>query len=214
MTKRVVFILLFAVTSFSNAQALKNIGFKAGGMVSQFKYEYNIDGYKYNSDPYSVIRVSAGVYGEFFNLPVFSVIGEINYIEKGAHREIDVTDISNPDGLGKLTDVDAYLKYINISILSKVRLDGIYFSPYLLLGPKVDFEVGRDVHSALTPLYNGVQKIRFGFKAGVGTELKLWGINFISEVLFDKDLGYLYDSGGLQIANYGIDFRTGAFINL
>lgn len=61
---------------------------------------------------------------------------------------------------------------------------------------------------------NDLNKIRFGFKTGIGTEVYLFGINFLAEVIYDKDLGYLYQDDNWRITSSSFEFRGGAYINL
>lgn len=86
MRKLLVFIVMVVFYSTSHAQFIKSIGIKGGGTTTQQKHEYKTSmGFK-NDDPASVIGFNAGLFGEFLETPVFSLIGEINYAEKGFEK--------------------------------------------------------------------------------------------------------------------------------
>lgn len=212
--KKVILLSLCLFVTVTNAQIIKSIGIKAGGTVSQHKYEYGFFGYTNNEDPESRIAVNAGVFGEFLNMPVFSIIGEVNYVQSGARRKYPITDLAHPDGTGETWTVNLNNDYLDISALGKVRLESPIFTPYVLFGPKIDFEINHsdEYSGVLNP--DNIDKIRIGIKAGIGTDIKLFGINFLSEVIYTKDFGEMYNTNTLRITTYSIDFRVGVFINL
>ncbi len=213
MKKLLIAVLLLGIYSTSYAQFLKSFGFKAGGTVSNQKWDYAPQG-AISIAPDSKIGFNAGVFAEFLNLPFISLVGEVNYVEKGMQMDIIVTSINNPDG-GEEKLWKAGFNYLNFSLLAKVRLDGIIFTPYLLAGPKADFEISKSGEFITDgSAFNEFKKSRYGFKAGIGTEVKLFKINFIAEVLYDADFGSLYEGGFLKVTSSAVDFRTGVSINL
>ncbi len=214
MKKTFMVMALLLLPAAINAQFIKAIGFKAGGMVSQYKYEYKINGVYENNDPDNYTAVNYGIYGEFFNLPLVSVLAEINYVEKGARMKVPITDAQHPDGTGQFSTLKFENDYLNISLLAKVRLESSICTPYVFLGPKVDYELKRSGEYASFVNEADYNKLRFGFKTGIGTEVKIFAIHLFAEVVYDKDLGYLYNSTALRITSSAADFRGGFFINL
>jgi hypothetical protein len=212
--KKIIRLSLCLFVTVTNAQIIKSIGIKAGGTVSQHKYEYGFFGLTNSEYPESRTAVNVGIFGEFLNLPVFSIVGEVNYVQSGARRKYPVTDLAHPNGTGETWTLNLNNDYLNISAMGKVRLDSPIFTPYVLFGPKIDIEVNRseEYSGVLNP--DNLDKIRLGVKAGIGTEIKLFGINFLSEVIYTKDFGELYNTNSLRITTYSLDFRVGAFINL
>jgi len=214
MKKFPFIVLCFFLSTALNAQLIKSIGIKAGGTVSQHNFEYMSTPYAYTDSPQSIQAINVGVFAEFLNDPVFSIVGELNYVRKGAGMDIWLTDIMHPDGTGSATRIKTEFDYLNISALGKVRLESPICTPYLLFGPKLDFEINRSGWYPGVADMNEINQLRFGFKAGIGTEIKLFGIHFLAEAVYDKDLGYIYDSKTLRVPTYSIDLRGGAFINL
>ncbi len=211
--KKLIFslLLLFLSTASLQAQFLKNLGFKAGGTVSQHKNEYNIGSSP--QFPAPRIRVNAGIFGEFFNDPVFSMIGEINYVEKGARAEVFLTDAQHPDGTGEKMYLNIDNALLDFSILAKARLESPICTPYIFAGPKVDFELNRNEISKTFYTESLYNTTRFGYKIGVGTEAVLFGIHFLTEVVYDQDFGYLFESPALKVSTNTIEFKAGAFIS-
>lgn len=211
--KKLIFalFLLFLSAASLQAQIIKNIGFKAGGTISQHKNEYSIGSSP--QFPAPRIRVNAGIFGEFFNHPVFSMIGEINYVEKGARTEVFLTDVQHPDGTGEKMYLNIDNDLLNFSILAKARLESAICSPYIYIGPKIDFELNRNEISKTFYADNLYNTTRFGYKIGIGTEAVLFGIHFLTEVVYDQDFGNLFDSPAIKVSTNTIEFKAGAFIS-
>jgi hypothetical protein len=212
--KKAFLLLFFLVLSTAvQAQFIKSFGIKTGGTASYQKWEYSASSLINLPDPDTKNGFNIGAFVEFLHLPVFSLVTEVNYIEKGTQRDVYYTTIEDPDGNYKSTTFKERINYLNFTILGKARLDGKICTPYLIAGPKVDFEVS---HSGdlLISSSDDFSKTRFGLKAGAGTEIKLFGINFLAEVLWDTDFGSLYKGGFLKITTSSIDFRGGFSIDL
>ena len=213
MKKLFVVVLILGLYSTSQAQFIKGLGIKVGGTASNQKWEYAPSS-PISLNPDTKIGITVGAFAEFLNLPFISLIGEVNYVEKGMQMDVLVTGVNDPGGAVEEL-WKAGFNYLNLSLLAKVRLDGIIFTPYLLAGPKVDIEINRSGKLITAgSIFNDFKKNRIGFKAGIGTEVKLFKITFLAEVLYDADLGTLYEGGLLKVTSSAVDFRTGVFINL
>jgi hypothetical protein len=210
--KIILIVLLLVFYSTAHAQFIKNIGVKIGGTVYSQKWEYSDENLSF--DPDTKTGLNIGVFAEFLNLPFISIIGEVNYVEKGIQKEMPIITQPDPMGPNNTRLWKAGLNYINLSLLGKVRLDGLIFTPYVIAGPKLDIEIGKSDDAHNNMFFNDFPKSRFGFKAGVGTEIKLFKITFLAEVLYDADFGKLIDTDFAKITSSAIDFRTGISISL
>jgi len=59
-----------------------------------------------------------------------------------------------------------------------------------------------------------LNSVRFGFKAGVGAETKLFGLIFLAEFIYDFEIGSLYNYDTATFNTHSLDFRIGAAIGL
>jgi hypothetical protein len=214
MKKFLIIAVVLLLCSTLQAQFIKSIGFKIGGTSSQQKHSYQLDKTVIEDNPDCKIGYNFGVFGEFLNNPVLSLIAEMNYVEKGFQRELELTNLEHPDGTGEKIILTAGINYFNFSALAKARLQGNFCTPYVFLGPKLDIELNKSDDSPMLPGMENFNKVRFGFKAGMGTEIYLFGITFLAEVIYDKDLGYLYKNDRFEITTSAIDFRGGVSISL
>lgn len=185
-----------------------------GGTASYQDWKYYSSGYAGSFDTDTKNGFNIGAFAEFFHHPFLSVVAEVNYIKKGTQSEISVATVKNPYWPVEKQKWTLGLNYLNFTFLAKARMDGIICTPYLVAGPKLDVELSKTGGYKDIPFYKDFSKTRLGFKAGVGTEIKLFGINFLAEALWDTDFGNLYDGETTKITASAVDFRGGFSINL
>ena len=212
-----VILFLFSIILFvasSEAQIIKSYGLKLGITSASQNWDYsNTSGFSYLSfDSDSRIGMNVGLFAEFLDLPFLSVVAEANYFQKGMKDQIPETTTAQPDGTGKFITWDTRVDYINISAFGKLRYDLGILSPYVLLGPKIDFELNKK--NSLGPINvveENFKKNRFGFKIGVGSEISLGSIHLLAELLYDIDTNELYKSENLKVKSNSFDLRIGVF---
>ena len=206
-----IFAVLF-ISSTTQAQIFRGYGLKVGTTISNQEWEYSkesgLSHASFNSD--NRLGINIGLFADILDIPFVSIVTEVNYIQKGMKKEIPITTSSQPDGTGEFITWDTRLDYINLSALVKVRLNYGIFTPYLLFGPKIDFEINKknslDPNNILEENYN---KNRFGLKVGLGTEINLISFNLLAEFLYDIDLNELYKNDILKINSNSFGLRVG-----
>ncbi|GBD87532.1 hypothetical protein BMS3Abin03_01466 [bacterium BMS3Abin03] len=128
-------------------------------------------------------------------------------------EEIPVSTVTQPDGTGEFVTWNTRVDYINISAFGKLRFNAGLFMPYILLGPKIDFEINK-VNSLgpVNVVEENFKKNRFGFKVGIGTEINLLSLNLIAEILYDTDFNELYENENLKVNSNSFDLRVGIIL--
>ena len=185
--KKVCFIFaLIMFVSTSQAQIIRGYGLKVGTTISNQDWEYSnssgLSGLSFDSN--SRVGINFGIFTEFLNVPFISIVTEVNYLQKGMKKDIPVTTNSQPDGTGEFITWDTKVSYINISALGKLRINTGLFTPYILLGPKIDFEINKSNSiGSLNVVEENFNKNRFGLKVGIGTEINLSAFSFLAEFL-------------------------------
>jgi hypothetical protein len=76
-----------------------------------------------------------------------------------------------------------------------------------MLGPKIDFEI--DKVSSLDFEVPTEDKNILGLKVGIGTEVNLFALNLLAEILYDADFTALYETANLRIDSNSYDLRVG-----
>ena len=207
-----IFIMLIILTSVSslNAQFIRYIGIKGGVTSSTQTWQ----GTMADDMPQSKTGLNIGMFAEFLNLSFLSFVAEANYVEKGYKFDIYATSVSNPDG-GQLESHKYGYNYLNFSLLGKLKLDYPVVSPYLIAGPKIDILLNNSIDGNIIIFPDDkLNSVRFGFKAGVGAETKLFGLIFLAEFIYDFEIGSLYNYDTATFNTHSLDFRIGAAIGL
>ena len=202
-----ILILTFLVTA-SQAQILRGYGFKIGATLASEDWDYT----RLSTDftPDCRWGFNLGVFGAFLNIPYFSLITELNYVQKGMTKELPVTTITHPDGTGEYVTWDSRIDYLNLSALGKLRSSFGSFTPYILIGPKIDFELGVDNSLGTTnEVEDEFKNIMYGVKMGGGIEIELPNFSLLAEVLYDYNFNSLFKNENLTVTESSVDFRLG-----
>ncbi len=202
-------LILFSFISTSQAQLIRGYGIKLGTTISSQTWEY-VPALNFTFEPDNRIGLNIGIFAELLNNPIISIVTELNYIQKGMKEEVPVTTPSQPDGTGEFVTWDTRIDYINLSAFGKLRLNLGIVSPYVIAGPKIDFEINKEHSLDDTNIFeNNFNKNRIGFKVGIGTEINLMSLNLLAEILYDADFNELYENEFLKVTSNSIDFRIG-----
>ncbi len=210
MKKIIIFFFIVAVSA-SYPQFIKDYGVKAGGTISNQNWNYTLISPVRGFVPDNKLGLNMGVFAEFFNIPFFRLVTELNYVQKGIQKEIEQSFIENPDGNGKFILWKLGINYLNVSILAKPCLDLEIIKPYLLIGPRIDFELGKSIEYYESSFYNDFEKSRLGLKLGMGTEFKLVGIKLLAEFIYDMDFAELYKNENVKVTSSAFHFRIGIY---
>jgi len=203
--KTKISVLLF-LTSVVSAQIFETIGFKVGLVQSQQAWNY-ADNTKF--DPDGKVGINLGIFAESFNSQSFALVTELNYVQKGAHKEIPVSSIFNPDGTGETIDAKMELSYLNISILAKGKFNFEAIIPYALFGPKLDYQLDASGILWAPSFDDELDKNRFGIKAGVGAEFSIASYKFLAEAIYDYEFNSLFKNELLEIKTDSFIFNLG-----
>jgi hypothetical protein len=210
--KKLFLVILIVSVSSSCAQFLNGYGVKIGGTLSKQTWEYSIlGGFEFVKD--NKIGFNIGAFAELFESPFISFIGEVNYIQKGFQEEVMTSSISdNPLGYTEKSFTrKVRFDYINISLLAKPKIKLGLFTPYLLVGPRIDFEIGKSSDYPLEEFFHDFKKSMIGLKFGIGSELYLDKNKFIAEVLYDLNFSEIYKNPNLEVKAHSLDFRIGMY---
>jgi opacity protein-like surface antigen len=208
MKRLLFFIVVVIFQSSVSAQLIRGYGLKLGSTISNQSWEYD-QSVGASFDPDNRTGLNIGVFAEFLDIPLLSVVAEVNYVQKGMKDEVAITTAESPYPESFIT-WDTRIDYLNLTALAKLRLNYGVLSPYLVLGPKIDFELNQDRSidggSIVEDEFN---TSRFGLKVGIGTEVNLLPITFLVEILYDVDFDELYKNENLKVSSNSFDIRVG-----
>ena len=207
---RIIYLVLIplVIISTSQAQLIRGYGFKIGATISNQEWDYN--NYLPELNPETRWGINVGVFSEFLNIPYLSLVTELNYVQKGMKKDLPVSTITNPDRTGEYITWDTRVDYLNLSALGKFRLDFSLFTPYIVTGPKVDFEINQENSLGFTNIVEeNFNEVMYGLKVGIGTEVELGTFNLLAEILYDYNFNDLYEGEYLTVSSDSFDFRIG-----
>ncbi len=207
MKKIFFIILLFFMGVSIQAQFLRGFGIKMGTSVTSQNWEYRNFPVMDFADG-SKMTISPGVFAEFFTDKNFSLLSEINYVQKGASEELQISTIENPLGTNETVKWNAVLDYLNISLLGKFRIQTGSFQPYIVAGPYLDLEI--DKTNELENFNTDPNK--FGIKTGIGSEIDILSIKLLLEIVYHIELDELYKTDILKITSSSYDIRIGVML--
>lgn len=140
--KKLLFIM-FSFVSILHSQLAIDYGIKIGGTISHQNWDYTPISAVQGFDPDNKLGFNAGIFAEFTTFPFITVVTELNYVQKGIQKEIVEASVENPDGNGKTVMWKLGINYINLSLLAKPEFDLGIVKPYLLVGPRLDYELNK-----------------------------------------------------------------------
>ena len=212
--KKVV-LTVFAVVSLlfanSQAQVLKGYGVKAGITSSTEALDYS-NGFPVQPSKRRV-GFNVAVYAEWLNIPFLSVITQLEYKQGGYLQEFSVPP--SPSTSASTILADNRVDYLSIPILAKFTFPAGDFHPYVLAGPRFDFQLGyhRTIvfnDPSLAPPYDHFKKSLLGGSFGLGTQVcHLTPVPLLVELRYNPDFSDSYQEGGLSVRNNAYDIWVG-----
>ncbi|MGA9295100.1 MAG: outer membrane beta-barrel protein, partial [Ignavibacteriaceae bacterium] len=154
----------------------------------------------------SRIGLDLGIYSEWFNFPVISILTEIHYIQKGCKDEFVVTTMDNPDGIGETRTSTPRIDYISIPILAKIQYNTKSITFYGIVGPRLDILIGKN-SDAMGAVFDDLKKTDFGGTFGIGFELLLKNTYHIGgEFRYSFSSQTIFSNQWLNVKNKSLEF--------
>jgi hypothetical protein len=167
-----VLCVLFIYPHNTSSQFLTGLGVKGGITFSNDKFIYEIG---YNLDAEYLTGFNGSLFAEFLNNKTVNLFAETGYDRRGFSFNIIRTDEFG-NQIGEY-DVKNIANYIFVSAGAKLKFPIKPVTPYILLGPRLDFYLGYNVSSPEhQELWNNVsvlddfKKIMLDFGGGAGIE--------------------------------------------
>jgi len=200
-TYPILFFTLFLSSQSSNAFPIERYGLKVGTSIANQNWNYYnqllyIGGMDENSK--NRIGLDAAIWIQLLEVKYISIISEFHYIQKGMRITVYGTRIAdNPDGYEDLgpEEYTRSVNYLCLPILLKANILQSSFSPYIILGPRVDFLIYNDE----SVVYDNFNKFDYGISVGFGFEKNFGAITFLMELRYSPTLNYSYQNQYLKV---------------
>lgn len=203
MKPKYIALLVFIIQVTSFSQPIRTIGMKVGAVFASQTWNYATIP---DLDTQRRWGIDLGFYLEWLNMPVFSFSTEIHYVQKGMKESLPITTEQNPDGTGEYLTRSPRVDYFSIPILAKARLNDGQFTPYVIVGPRVDFLL-QTKGEGFQAVLEKFDKVDFGGTIGIGAEIRSFeSIQLGIEFRFNPSLKDGYSSQFLQVRNSSLEF--------
>jgi hypothetical protein len=168
-------LLLFLTTTKSTSQTFSAVGLKGGLSYSTMTYAcqyFSYPDFKYR------LGYSADIIIEYWNHNYFNLETEIGFIQKGGKytktKQWADSNLLNPN-VPEFSE-DWITSFMTIDLLFKLKLPGDMITPYILVGPKLDYPMGYnknvvDFMNFKDSLNNDLKSSFIGLKGGIGVEI-------------------------------------------
>jgi hypothetical protein len=199
--------------SFADAQLVRTFGFNLGYVYAKQNWDYSS---QLGFDPHNtgaISGIATGVFMEFLDIPYFSLLTKVQYMQKGRTITVMETIPSSTDPKGYIDlgneDIKYRLNYISIPILAKLRIETPMFVPYLAIGPCLEYLISYP--SSI--VYDDFKKMEVTGTVTVGVELSLGFIpRLLLEVNYNTSLTNSYNNGNLIVSDNSIEILCGVFL--
>ena len=201
-------LLIIISSNYSNAQLIHSYGIKTGIVQASETWDYFPGSVWYGTENYNKSRIGFdfGGYVEWFNIPIVSVLTEIHYVQKGAKDELEKATIDNPDGTGEYISLTPRIDYLSLDFLAKLRYETPILTFYGLIGPRIDFLLGRNEY-ARGDVFKDFKTTEFGINIGGGMDFPIaLGFKIGANVIYNYSPQYSFTNQYLNVKNHTTEF--------
>jgi opacity protein-like surface antigen len=165
--KRACFMIAALLLIAMSATACNfSFGAKAGVAFANQDFDYSNN---LNPDLDYRTGFQAGVFAEIPLCPYSAVQLNAWYVPAGLSVKVMETSEEYPEGTGNTLKIKSRIDYIAVPLLLKFQPLPETISPYLVFGPRVNFQVGCD-KGAFSDVYDHLRKVTFGLTLGAGAD--------------------------------------------
>ncbi len=197
-TKRTFLNIILAISLLhifceNSSGQVRAYGLKIGTVASRLDFDYaaNLDR---NLNTYYRWGINVGVFIEALDVPNLSVVGSVDYTQKGVGFKLIERTPAHPEGIEGPKSFADEIDYLSLSILLKPRIDLRFGEFYVLAGPRLDVMLrALNEWSIYTHFRDGAYGVTIGggfivpdmVARGVGLEIQ-YSPNFGKEYSSDK----------------------------
>ena len=209
MKKIFIATIILLVIGFyeSDSQLIRSYGVKIGitSAGQDWNYSSFLSGITTIYDKYRT-GLDVGGYVEWFTIPVFSVLTEVHYIQKGCKDEFPVPAIEGPVGSGETVTFSPRIDYLSFPLLAKIRFDTPILTIYGVAGYRLDFLIAKkvDVSGAV---FDDLKSTDYGPTIGCGINVPIvFGYCLGGEFRYSFSSQNIFSNQVLTVKNKSMEF--------
>lgn len=201
-----IVVVLFIFSKVAGAQLISSFGMKIGIANASQSWDYSGNFSTIEIFDKSRVGLDLGIYAEWFDFPVISVLTELHYIQKGCKDEFAVTTMDSPTGTGETKPFIPRIDYLSIPLLAKIGYETNSFTVYGIAGPRIDILLGKNSDAAGV-VFDDFKATDFGGTFGVGFEIPIsetYRAGF--EFRYSPSIQNIFSNGILEVKNNSLEF--------
>ena len=192
MKKIITLLIFFSQIGIVSAQFFQGLGVMGG--LSYYRQKWWLTYTDGSSDKLKqkyILRFNGCVFAEFIKHDNFHWRTEFEYNQKGCKQKTDNGTFKNK------------VDYICWNNYLKIYEDEFEGTPYLLIGPRVEYLIKQNTESPM--ITDNFKKLHFSWSVGAGWEFPVFG-NFkpIIEVHYNPDIDKAYKTSGIAPGALGV----------
>jgi hypothetical protein len=202
-----ILIVFLLANPAAHSQLVRGYGVKLGAVSANQTWHYALSS-DLAADWTTHYRwgISGGVYVELLDVPLLSLIAELLYTQKGMKYDLPLTSVEQPDGTGQFKTLSPRVDYLSVPLPAKLRLKSEFFTPYLIVGPRVDLLVFKK-GDGFDLVIDQFKSTDVGGTMGVGVEIHTpLPVGLLAELRYNPSFRDSYKSEFLTARNRSFDF--------
>ena len=184
--------LSFLTITLVSGQVVQSFGIKNGLSITNqtwFFKSINLTLEKdYRQGFYSVATL------DFLQSKYFNITTDIGYYQNGSKEKIANTTVNMPEGDGTYKIYNTKFNYFIFSPQLKLKYQTTHWTPYALLGFRLDYQLSYYSDFNLQAIDSNFHKIIMGLTSGAGLEYKIKNIGMNLEFQYYHDFTKLIDT--------------------
>ena len=201
---RIFTVVLALGLLVAGVAAQPSFGVKAGLALADQDWDYR----DFDQDFDSRLGMQFGIFAEFAVTDYVHVTPELRYVPVGVKVKYWVTESYDPLVTREET-ATSRIDYLSIPVLIKIAYPSETVSPYVIVGPRIDFQVGTNANG-LEAVYDELDKTVYGLTVGAGAEYAMSPkYRLLAEFSYSPDFSKAYETSLLSVTNKTLSFLIG-----
>jgi hypothetical protein len=208
LTSKIICMLcaILFTTPAVHAQIIRGYGLKLGAVSASQTWDFD---FNVNLPVEARWGYDAGIFVEVLDMPYFSVLAEVHYIQKGFSVTLPITTPVFPEGTGQYATLRPRADYLSIPLLAKVRFETGLIDPCLYAGPRFDILIGSKAEGA-NAVFDELKGTGTGAVVGAGVEIPTAFVpSLLAEIRYSTSFDDAFVNNHLTVKNHSFEILVG-----
>jgi hypothetical protein len=208
LTSKIICMLcaILFTTPAVHAQIIRGYGLKLGAVSASQTWDFD---FNVNLPVEARWGYDAGIFVEVLDIPYFSILTELHYIQKGFSITLPITTPVFPEGTGQYATLRPRADYLSIPLLAKVRFETGVIDPFFYAGPNFDILLGSKAEG-VNAVFDKLKATGTGATFGAGVEIPSAIVtSLLAEFRYSPSFDNAYVNNHLTVKNHSFEILVG-----